>query len=96
MALSDLTSRQAVLAAIAEFDRLKRDEFLSLYGFGKARRYFLELDGHLYDSKAIVGVAHGYQFPKEGALKSEDFSGGDRTVRRKLKELNFTIRVIGP
>jgi putative restriction endonuclease len=94
MALSDITSRQAVRSATTEFDRLGRDDFLSRHGFGKARKYFLELDGHLYDSKAIVGVAHGYQFPGEGPLKSAEFSGGDATVRQKLEELRFTVRVI--
>jgi putative restriction endonuclease len=94
MALSDLTSGQAVRSAIAEFNRLGRDNFLSTHGFGRAREYFLEVDGRLYDSKAIVGVAHGYQFPKEGTLKSKEFSGGNLTVRQKLAELDFTVRVI--
>ena len=35
-----------------------RDEFLRRYGFGRARAYLLEVDGKLYDSKAIVGYAH--------------------------------------
>jgi hypothetical protein len=40
MSLADLTP-EAVRQAIAEFDRLGRDAFLSTYGFGKARGYFL-------------------------------------------------------
>ena len=91
MGLGDLTSRQAVLDAMAEFDRLGRDAFLDKYGFGKARDYFLVDDGRSYDSKAIVGAAHGYQFPKDGALGADAFSGGDATVRRKLAELGFTV-----
>ena len=84
MGLGDLTSRQAVLDAMAEFDRLGRDAFLDKYGFGRARDYFLVVDGRRYDSKAIVGAAHGYQFQHDGALGADAFSGGDATVRRKL------------
>ena len=41
MPLSGLTSRSAVEAALDEFDELGREGFLSKYGFGKARRYFV-------------------------------------------------------
>jgi hypothetical protein len=67
--LSDLTSRQAVLDAIAEFDRLGREAFLEKSGYGPARRCFLEYDGRLYGSKAIVGVAYGYQYHDHGSLR---------------------------
>ena len=56
--LSDVT-RTSVLAAVAEFDRVGRGAFLKATGFGPARAYFLQHDGKLYDSKAIVGYAHG-------------------------------------
>jgi hypothetical protein len=95
MALSDLTSRDAVLAAIREFDAIGQDEFLSKYGFGKARQYVLELEGKLYDSKAIVGAAHGYQFPDIGPLKASTFSGGEATVRTKLRSLGFRVLSAG-
>ena len=94
MALSQLTSTRAVIQAITEFDRLGRDRFLEEYGFGRARRYFLEYDGRLYDSKAIVGVAHGFQMPSKGPLNCHDFSGGARTVQVKLEELGFDVRVV--
>ena len=42
----------------------------------RARAYFLYENGRYYDSKAIVGVAHGYEFPEEGPLHPADFSGG--------------------
>lgn len=48
-----------VRAAVAEYDRLGRDTFLRSTGFGRARAYYLEHEGRLYDSKAIVGYAHG-------------------------------------
>lgn len=93
MAFSDITSRQAILEAVAEFDRIGRDTFLGKYGFGQAREYFLEVDGRLYDSKAIVGAAHSMQFPSQGPLRPEDFSGGYATVQRLLEGLGFVIRV---
>ena len=91
MGLADLTSREAVLKAVAEFDELGRDEFLKKYGFGRARDYFLRLGDRLYDSKAIVGVAHGFQHPNLGPLKASDFSGGEATVKRLLEELGFDV-----
>lgn len=93
MALADISSRQAVLDAVREFDRRGRDEFLRRYRFGKARRYFLVIDGRRYDSKAIVGVAHGYQFPSKGRLRFTDFRGGESTVQPLLERLGFSVEV---
>lgn len=87
--LNDLTSRDAVLKAMDEFDRLGRTEFLVKYGFRPARSYFVVHDGKSYDSKAIVGAAYGFQFPSQGPLSANDFSGGDATVRPKLEGLGF-------
>jgi hypothetical protein len=91
MSLRDITSPAAVHQALKECDELGREKFLSDHGFGFARKYFLVHEGHHYDSKAIVGVAHGYQFPEQGQLRSRDFSGGERTVRAKLKDLGFEV-----
>lgn len=94
MALRDVT-REGVLQAVAEFDRLKRDAFLERYGFGPSRRYFLAHAGTLYDSKAIVGVAHGYSFDGAKPLRSEEFSGGEQTVKTMLEALGFEVVVDG-
>lgn len=59
MGLRDVT-REAVLAAVAEYDELGQDDFLRKYGFYRARSYLLIHDGKAYDSKAIVGAAHGF------------------------------------
>lgn len=75
--LNDVT-RTGVLAAAKEFDRLGREAFLKSTGFGPARAYFLEHDGKLYDSKAIIGYAHGVDTGVP--LRPGDFSGGDKTV----------------
>lgn len=72
-----------------EYDELGADEFLSRYGFAPARTYRVAEHGRQYDSKAIVGVAHGYatgQF-----WTASDFSGGQQTVVKALEALGFTM-----
>ncbi len=59
MAASDIR-REDVLKAIAEYEELKQEQFLKQYEFGPAAQYRLVHDGKFYDSKAIVGVAHGF------------------------------------
>lgn len=82
-------TRAGVLTAVAEFDRLGRDAFLESTGFGRARAYFLEHDGRLYDSKAIAGYAH--RVSTGTPLGPGDFSGGDSTVAQRLEGLGFTV-----
>jgi len=89
MSFNDVSDPDAIRGAVAEFDELGRDAFLSKYGFGRGRTYFLKLDGKVYDSKAIIGVAHKYQFGE--ALKHEEFSGGERTVVDLLRALKFEV-----
>ena len=91
MALNDIT-REAVLQAIGEYDRLGQDGFLERYGFDRARQYLLVHDGKRYDSKAIVGAAHGF-LPEERPLTAGEFSGGEATVGRLLRGLGFIVQV---
>jgi hypothetical protein len=91
MAFRDISDPSAVTKAAEEFDDLGRERFLAKYGFKRARQFFLELNGSLYDSKAILGRAHGIQFPDEGDLGWRDFSGGEQTTRKKLTDLGFTV-----
>ena len=91
MSLHDLTDVTAVKAAVTEYDYLGRDAFLHKYGFHKALRYYLHLEGRTYDSKAIVGAAHGYQFPDAGPLAPSEFSGGLDGAVAKLEELGFEV-----
>lgn len=93
MAYTDITSPQAILDAVEECKRTGRGAFLSRYGFKPARDFFLIVDGKEYDSKAIVGVAHKYQFPEKGPLKFNDFGGGKDTVKPLLESLGFEVRV---
>lgn len=89
--LSDLTEPGAVRNAAAEFDKLGRDEFLRRYGYRPALRYFARIDGRDYDSKALVGVAHGLQHPEKGRLAPSEFSGGEATVLPTLERLGFEV-----
>ena len=90
MALGDVTA-EGVERAMVEFDQLGREAFLHQSGFGPARGYFLIRGGRRYDSKAIVGVAHGYDRPDLGPLRSQDFTGDDATVARRLEALGFVV-----
>ena len=90
MALGDVTV-EGVESALVEFDRLGREAFLDHHGFRKARSYFLVHGGRRYDSKAVVGVAHGYDRPGLGPLRPQNFSGGEATVARHLESLGFNV-----
>ena len=89
--LADLTSADAVRSAMAEFDAIGREAFLTKYGFRPARSFFLIENGRRYDSKAIAGAAYGYQHPQRGPMAGRDFVGGDATVRPKLEGLGFRV-----
>jgi hypothetical protein len=90
VSLRDLTDPAAVLEAIREFDNIGRDAFLEKYGFLPAREYVLVQDGRAYDSKAIVGAAHGSQRPDLGPLAHTEFNGGEQTTS-KLRSLGFNV-----
>src|SRR5690242_18240381 len=87
VALPEL-SRREILQAVAEYDNLGQDGFLEKFDFGAARSYRLVVDGKTYDSKAIVGAAHGF-LPGQEALAASDFSGGAATVGRLLSRLGL-------
>lgn len=88
--VNQVSSRTAVLAAVAEYDQLGRDRFLAKYGYGRARKYQLIHEGREYDSKAIAGVAFGKQFGTT-ALSPYELSGGLASALRPLKKLGFHI-----
>jgi prevent-host-death family protein len=86
-------NRSSILDAIQEFDR--REQFLTDYGFSKARDYWLIYQGRRYDSKAIVGVGCKYVPGSTGPLTAYDFSGGRETVQPLLEKLGFEVEVRG-
>ena len=92
MGYMDVTSKDAVVEAIREFDTFSEtQDFLSLYGYGVAQVYVLRFEGRSYPPKAILGVAHRYQFPELGPLKNSDFSGGEAGANKVLRGLGFEI-----
>lgn len=95
--ISLLKSPAAVQAAMDEFSQLGRVAFLKQYGFGKSKDYLVRnpRTGEHCDSKAIVGVAFGKQFPNQGVLGPEEFSGGEATVVPLLQSLGFEVIRIG-
>lgn len=96
-ALRQLKSPAAVEAAMQEFANLGRTEFLERYGYGKSLDYMV-LDprtGQWCDSKAIAGVAYGFQFPNKGPLRADEFSGGQATVVPALHALGFQVMKVG-
>ena len=64
MTVGDLSDPAAVEEALAGFDRIGRKAFLEKYGYGIALSWVVIKDGREYDSKAIAGAAHGYQFAR--------------------------------
>ncbi|MGW5689615.1 HNH endonuclease [Streptomyces asiaticus] len=87
--MTDITRRE-VEQAMAEFDRLGRDRFLQRYGFRRAVRYLLSHDGKLYDSKAIVGAAHGF-LPGQQPLTWKQLSGGAKHAAGLLRRLDLSV-----
>ena len=92
MPLSDVITREAIIAAITEYINLGGEMFLSIYGFGPARNFFLVYDGREYPSKAIVGVARKFDCPEKGPMKAGEFVGG-KPIQAKLESLGFTVKV---
>lgn len=92
MALADLTDPDAVRQALAEYDELGQEQFLAKYGYGRSKHWIVVHEGRPYDSKAIVGAAHGFQHPSAGSLKPGDFSGGLHTTVPKLRSLGFDVQ----
>lgn len=75
-------TRQAVLRVLREYAALGQEQFLGRHGFQPSRRYWLQHEGRLYESKAVLCVAAG--------LRSAEFSGG-RATTLPLERLGFTI-----
>ncbi|MFJ1701848.1 hypothetical protein [Kitasatospora sp. NPDC088346] len=55
-------TRESVLQAIDEHDAVGQDAFLATYGYLPARDYLLVHEAKEYDSKAIAGVAHRFEY----------------------------------
>jgi hypothetical protein len=87
---SDVT-RDDVLRAIEEYDRLGPEAFFGLHGYGPSRSYELVWNGRRYPHKAVLGTA--YEFATGHRLASGDFEGGKVGAVAVLQSLRFTLEV---
>jgi hypothetical protein len=86
---ADVT-RDDVLRAIQEYDRLGSEQFFSAHGFGQSRSYELVWDGDRYPHKAILGTA--YELATGQRLAPSDFEGGKSGAVAVLRKLGFTVQ----
>lgn len=84
--LSTVT-REAVLAAIAEYDKLGEVAFLKRY-LAQPGRYMLVWQRRQYHSKAIFAAAMN--------RKPSTFSGGAASVQRAATRLGFKVEKRAP
>ena len=85
----DQATRDDVVRAIREYDRLGPEEFFSDHGFAPTTTYELVWEGRSYPPKAILGTA--YELAVGKRLASGDFEGGRTGAVKVLEKLGFTI-----
>jgi hypothetical protein len=86
----DKVSRDDVVRAIAEYDRLGPDEFFAQHGYGPSRSYELIWQNHHYPHKAVLGTA--YELATGERLAPGDFEGGKSGAVKVLGKLGFTVQ----
>ena len=91
MALDELTSREAVLEAIAEYDRIGGPAFLAKYGYRPAKRYFIEHNGRRRFAFVTLEPAFGSERFRDHLIASgAEPPLADRLIRG-MGELNASI-----
>ena len=86
----DNVTRNDVVSAIQEYDRLGPDGFFAEHGFGPTTTYDLVWDERRYPPKAILGTA--YELATGQRLASGDFEGGKSGAVKVLGGLGFTVQ----
>ena len=86
----DRVTRDDVVRAIQEYDRLRQAKFFSEHGFGPTTTYDLVWDERRYPPKAILGTA--YEFATGQRLDSGDFEGGKTGAVAVLGKLQITVQ----
>ncbi len=86
---ADVT-RDDVLRAVKEYDRLGPERFFAEHGFGPSRSYELVWDKRAYPHKAMLGTA--YELATGARLAPDDFEGGKAGAVTVLRDLGFTVR----
>jgi hypothetical protein len=87
-------SRDDVLAALQDYDRLGPEQFFSEHGYGPSRSYELIWNKRHYPHKAILGTA--YEIATGQRLAPGDFEGGKAGAVRVLGKLGFTVQPLEP
>jgi hypothetical protein len=82
-------TRDHVVRAIEEYDRLGPEGFFAAHGFSRALSYDLVWDERRYPPKAILGTA--YEFATGRRLAPADFEGGKSGAVTVLGRLGFTV-----
>ena len=85
----DPVTRDHVVRAVQEYDRLGPEKFFAAHGFAPTTTYDLVWDGRRYPPKAILGTA--YEFATGQRLASGDFEGGKSGAVKVLGQLGFTV-----
>jgi hypothetical protein len=88
----DEVSRDDVMRAIQEYDRLGPDQFFAQHGYAPTTTYELIWNDRCYPPKALLGTA--YEFATGRRLASGDFEGGKAGAVRVLGKLGFTVQQI--
>ena len=89
MVVWDQVTREDVVRAIEEFDRLGPEAFFAEHGFAPTTTYDLVWEERRYPPKAILGTA--YEFATGERLRSGDFEGGKAGAVAVLGKLGFTV-----
>jgi hypothetical protein len=90
----DRVTRDDVLRAIQEYDRLGPEGFFAAHGFAPTTTYDLVWDERRYPPKAILGTA--YELATGQRLASGDFEGGKSGAVAVLGRLGFTVQARQP
>jgi hypothetical protein len=85
----DAVTREHVVRAIEEYDKLGADAFFAAHGFAPTTTYDLVWKKKLYPPKGILGTA--YEFATGERLASGDFEGGKSGAVRVLGQLGFDV-----
>jgi hypothetical protein len=85
----DRVTREHVLRAVREYDKLGAERFFATHGFAPTTTYDLIVEKHRYPPKAILGTA--YEFATGKKLASGDFEGGKTGAVKVLEDLGFTV-----
>lgn len=86
----DQVTRNEVLRAIKEYDRLGAEEFFATHGFAPTTTYELVWEERRYPPKAVLGTA--YEYATGQRLASGDFEGGKTGAVKVLGNLGFEVQ----